>query len=304
MAEQQEPVDERLARGDNEDEVAEANQEAIQGELPALMGPDDPRRMLLTLEEQWWAIDIKTAVEETPGLDELSDFMYAQLAIVCEDNVRDAVDRAQALQDFRQEYSILDSCEDGCHAIKKMAQLQPLFLLSSNFSPGDGAYAVAMDLTKVDTTAFSTEAQIRSYFAGCYYIGNANFPDLESMRKGLIVLVECEGFDWKKKPNFKLIQKLYSQLVSIYPLRAKLMHYHTGVIFNVMSAALKRLLPQELKDQFQIGLTFEARLDSVFLVPTAEAANQRLLHKLEMGLKRRSQNEESFSLSDDSCIAD
>lgn len=305
QVENEDDQDERESNNgaDNEDDDNQDDDEEEE-EIPANMGPDDPRRMKVKLEEQWWALTIKDTIEETPGLDNLSDFMYAQLAIICQDDAEEAVSRAWALQYFRQEYDILDSREDGRHTLQQMVELMPRFLLSFQFSPTDGAYSIVHDNNKVDTTVFNTEAKSKFWFAGSYYIAHAAFPDLESVRRGVISLAECEGMDLTKKQNFRLIQKLFDQFISIYPFKGSLLNYHTGVVYNIMAALLKKVLPAEVKDRFQTGLIFESRLDAVFLVPNAEAATQRILQNMEKNLATRFVNERTFSLEDDTAVAE
>lgn len=249
--------------------------------LPELMGPHDPRRMWITRQEQLDALDIKQAIIATPQLDNLSDFRYAQLAIVCKEDVADALHQARSLQAFRQEYKIEESYPDGCSSLSKILELLPKFLLSFTFSIPDGTWASVHDNIKIDTTVFTAVARRRYWFAGAFYTAHAFFPDLESMRKGLIALVECQGMDWTQKQDFRLIRDLFSQLWSMYPFTGILKHYHTGVIFNVMAAMLRKTLPGDMKHRLQTGLVHENRLDSVFLIPTAEVATQRILQTMQ-----------------------
>ena len=93
---------------------------ALDPPLPTLMGPEDPLRMKLTREEHAWAWDIKDCIEMLDDLDNLCDFWYAQLAIVCQDNVEDAVRRAYGLQYFREEFKIRDTFEQGRHCMHQL----------------------------------------------------------------------------------------------------------------------------------------------------------------------------------------
>ena len=66
--------------------------------LNAMLGQDDPLRMKLTHPELEAAKRIRTTIQGLRDFDNLNDFMYAQLAIICLDDVEDAVERAYALQ--------------------------------------------------------------------------------------------------------------------------------------------------------------------------------------------------------------
>lgn len=271
----------------------------VEESLPAIMGPDDPLRMKLTRQELEWALDIKDVMEMMPELDNLNDFWYAQYAIICEDDIEDAVTRALALQHFRQEYKIVDEYP---YAHRKMTSLiidlMPRQWLSFSFSYADGNYVMIFDMTKFDTTNLTTTQQQDDMFASIYYMQSACCPDLESVRKGYTCCAECEGWDFQRsKQDGKVHQKLFSELFSQYPFRGQCKHYHTGIIMNLLVSACKRLLPVKMRDTFYMGLQFDGRLDETFLVPTLEIANQRMLTSLGEALTKRYTNEKSFTLS-------
>lgn len=263
------------------------------------MGPDDPLRMKLTREEHAWAWDIKDCIEMLDDLDNLCDFWYAQLAIVCQDNVEDAVKRAYGLQCFREEYKIRDSVEQGCHCMQQLVyELSPKQLLSFSFSHSDGTYVLVHDITKADTNRVSTPKKCDDYFGFCYYLHTLWGPDFESIRKGGICCVECEGWDWKKKQDGKLILRYFTRLLTFYPFRGVCKSYHTGMFANLLASALRKAIPS-LKETFFMGLQFDGRLDEAFLVPSLEFSNRRLLSRMEATLKLRYQNERTFTLSED-----
>ena len=167
--------------------------------IPERLSIDDPRRMHLTVEERQWALDIKDAVKSTAELDDLSDFMYAQLAIITRGNLEDAIRRVTGLQYYRQEYNILDTLQDGCRQMKKMIDLFPRQLLSFSFSVNEGTYVLIHDMTELDTTALNTPEKARSWMAGSYYIHATMCPDMASIRRGSITLIEWYvlDFNWR-----------------------------------------------------------------------------------------------------------
>lgn len=266
--------------------------------LPAIMGPDDPKRMALTREEKQWALDIKDLVEMMPDLDNLSDFMYAQLALICEDNAEDAVRRAYGLQAFREEYNILDTYEDGCRYIRAMIDLFPEEFLSFSFSHQDGTYVLVHDASKLKTTNLTTPKKVEAFFAAAYYFHQAMIPDMESARKGTIVLVECSQYTFTQKQNFNIQKQLFSQLLSIYPFKGSLQCYHTGLVFNLLASMFRSVLPTKLKDKIKTGLILDQSLDAYYLVPSVEAAAQRVIQRMEETLKKRHENLNTFVLTD------
>ena len=208
--------DERSQRGalngeeavDNEDDLI--NQEDVlevidddeghdDSSIPHILGIDDPRRMTLTKEEHHWALEIKRAVELLPELDNLSDFMYAQFAIITRGAVDDAIQRAFGLQEFRQEYGIMDNVIDGQRHLQNLIKAFPEQLLSFSFSHADGAYVLIHDVTKFDTSVLKSQSQINSWMAATYYLHSTMNPDIAAIRRGCIVLIEwyvlcCESF--------------------------------------------------------------------------------------------------------------
>ena len=300
----QEPSEENGDGSEDEESVAHSvdyvpPHPSVDDSLPAIMGSDDPRRMKLTREELMWALDIKDVIEMMPDLDNLADFWYAQYAIICKDNVADAVQRATALQAFREEYKVRETLEDGRRRTGSLIlELMPRQWLSFSFSSSDGTYVLVHGLTKCDTTNLTTAKKADDWFASIYYMQTACLPDLESVRKGYICCVECEGWSFRKKQDGKLVQRMFSEFMAHYPFRGQCKHYHTGMIINVIVSACRRILPPEIRETLHVGLKFDGRLDEAFLVPNLDAANQRMLHRLGGALEKRYENEKAFSLSE------
>ena len=85
------------------------------GELPAFLREhQNPDRMQLTTQERQWALTVKEALQNDPELDDISDFLIAQISLLVEPgNMEEALERAQKLQYFRQEHGIVDSLQAG-----------------------------------------------------------------------------------------------------------------------------------------------------------------------------------------------
>lgn len=67
---------------------------------------EEDNRTMLSEQEISWALNIKRVIESHPELDSLSDYAYAQLALIVKDNIQEAVERTQHMQCFREEYDI------------------------------------------------------------------------------------------------------------------------------------------------------------------------------------------------------
>jgi hypothetical protein len=115
--------------------------------IPHILGLNDPRRMKLTREEYLWALEFKTEVEQLPELDNLSDFMYAQFAIIARGgNLDGAIQRAFGLQEFRHEYAIMGNLQDGQRQMHQLMKLYPQDLVSFSYSHDEGAYVLIRDI--------------------------------------------------------------------------------------------------------------------------------------------------------------
>lgn len=272
-----------------------ANRFRAPEDLANVLGKDDPNRMKLTQQEHDWTVAIKAAIKAAPELDQVSDFMCAQLAIVCQNDVEDALRRCLGLQEFKKEYKVLNTFHEGYRCFQQVFGLFPEQNLSFSFSEKDGTYVFLHDSGKFEPTVF-TNAEMADNWLKAMYYWHLNFcPDFESIRKGVIILVECEGMTMRRDV-LKHYSALFSQLLTYYPINGQVRHYNTSAMMNVLCSILRQILPDHLKDSFEVGLQFEGNMSEAFLVPTVEIANQRMLARMEETLQRRYNNEQSFSL--------
>ena len=296
------PVVERSgSTASEDDETTDSSENAAwfvsDDPLPSTMNSDDPRRMKLTAEERDWALDIKDMINMMPELESISDFWCAQLALTCKDNILDAFHKARALQHFKKEYRISDSLEDGCQNLRRLVHLFPEHFLSFSFSHQDSMYVNFVDMAKCDpSTQITTRRDEVHWFAGSYYVMHALFPDFESVRKGCITVAECEGVGFEQKGAIKAMLQMSQELFSCYPFRGKVLNYHTGAFYHIIATMMKKVLPTEVAEHFEVGYDFEYRLNEIYMVPTVEQANQRLLQRMEESLRTRFVNEQSFFL--------
>lgn len=274
-------------------------EEAEEERIPSVMSPDDPRRVNLTDEELDWALDIRDAIGMLPELDAVSDYFCVQLALIAKEDVGEAVERALGLQAFKEEYNILDTYEEGSRCLRELVKLLPRMWLSFAYSHDDGMYVEAHDLPKFDVSLIDTAEKVRTFLAGVYYIHHAMNSDFAGIRNGTIVLVECEGFDWTKKATFNFQNRVFTELLSHYPYSIEGRHYNTGTVFNIYLSMLRKLLPKKLKRTLQVGFQLDERLDKYFLVPTVEAAEERMLLRMEECLRRRYTNQTTFKFPSD-----
>jgi hypothetical protein len=284
-------------QGDDGNGQEPENGPTIEGPLPPLMSRDDPQRMLLTSQERQWAIDIKNTIEMMPDTDNLTDFQYAQFGLITQGDYLNTVNRIVALEDFREEYKVTEnaSVEEAMQAIERAVHLFPGLFLTFQFSAVDGTYCLAADLVKFDANVLQKSPRELDNFN---YLCDAMTMDLESIRKGVIRLYECEGLGWGNKATFQFMPMIAEQFHH-YPIKQIMKYYHTGVIFNALAASLRKSFPAEFAspERFAAGLELEVRLDALFLTPTREDGTKRFLNNIRDALQRRHDNEQSFSLN-------
>ena len=212
-----------------------------------------------------------------------------------------AIQSAYGLQTYREEYNILDTYEDGRNRLRRHVELFPQQWLSFGFSHSDDTYVFMHDIHQLDMSLLTTPRRAEDWFASCYYIHTVLCPDFTTIRKGAIVCVECmesASHGSRRKIEGKMILQMMSELLAHYPCRFVCKNYHTGVWFNLFISSVRKLLPPEFKDMYQVGCQFDGHLGEAMLVPTVNIANQRMLGQLEQTLRRRYDNEKSFRLND------
>ena len=260
-------------------------------------------RMTLSGEEHTWACSIKVAIESDAELDNLSDYMYVQLALIEKQDVKAALDRANRLQAFRQEYKIVEgSLPQAQQAFQRGLTLFPGFYLSLSYildEEGTGAYTSVFDLTKMTSETLKQRVDAQDILMRSFYFQfHSMCPDFEAIREGYCAVVECDGFDPKKQFGLKVVSKHWNELILVYPFEImSVKHYHTGVLFNILVSLAKRVLPWEVHRRLEVGLVCPAgRLSNVFLTPSLSAANERLMKQFTKALQLRYQNEANFTL--------
>lgn len=296
--------------GDQQNRIAlgdEANGPADRLQHDSLNPPIvKDNRMVLTEEERVWAKEIKAAVEHTPELDSVSDFMYAQMAIVSMTNMDDAtipcvLERFQGMQSLREENGILDCYRQGCQSLDNLIlKLIPGSILAYSYLEEDGAYICSIDMTVFDMDVLSDPEKVKGLMGASYYQFHAFNPDFKATRKGLTYLVECEGYHWKGQDmvQTKVFRRWWEELALVYPFHVqKVKYFHTGLFLNLLMSTARRFLPRHVQRRMEIGCQSEGgRLDQMFLTPTAQVANNRLVGRLQKGLEKHYDNEAIFVL--------
>jgi hypothetical protein len=228
--------EEDLPRGDNEEEaptfhgpgvwVHQEEKDEEDGEDDHYNGEETKAKLPLVVDDRMrispqgraWASAIKAAIEADPEIDNLNDFCYVQLAVICLENVEEAVEKARDMQGFRNEYNVRDDLEDAKKTVWEYLNLYDNFILSFTYSEDEKSYVLAVDFAAMDYKAVQTDKAWRTNIAGIYYIKQAMVPDFLSMCNGITILHECDGFDFYGKfGGLNHISRLSKELFGAQP---------------------------------------------------------------------------------------
>ncbi|CAB9522247.1 expressed unknown protein [Seminavis robusta] len=307
-------AEELIGRNEAEEDLSNRSDDASVEGIPKPMGPLDAGRMALGATERLWALEIKNAASQEPELEPLSDFWYAQFALVslhehhqnletARSHLPDLLERMQAVQDMRQEFFVRDTITHGMEVMSKVIlDMHPGFILAFSYHADRGAYLRVINLTQFDMSMFTHKVKVRTFLAGLWYINHATIPDMEAARQGFVQYVECKGYEWRNPNMFHV--KAFSEaapVMQFYPILCQqTVHYNTGMFVKLLASMAKRLLPKHMTKEFlfESGSISEGvtRLEEIFTTPTPDVANQRLLDRLKDALERRYQNEAAFVL--------
>lgn len=261
---------------------------------PGMHWIDDPSRMRLTLDEIEDALAIKTIIESIDEIDNLSDFAYCQLALIKGSNIEAAVKMARHLQIFRQEYNVLDTEADGRRCLRRILQLAPKHFLHYEYEDNTVVFNICQSQFSPDD--LTTPEKMNDFIVGSYYIHHTWCLDFETIREGVCVNIDCHSYHWKKHLGHKLIRRVWDDFQRSYPFKVKsLKFFHAGLMFNMMFSMVKKTCPSEWLGGAR-SCEAPGFLDEMFLQPTVEAANERLLAAWDGALRRRYENESACSL--------
>jgi len=91
---------------------------------------------------------------------------------------------------FREEYNILDKLHDGVLALSVFVDLFPEFHLSFTYDHEQGTFIIIYDLRRFSLAQLKGKEE--SWLRGSYYTLTALNPDLEAIRRGVILINECK----------------------------------------------------------------------------------------------------------------
>lgn len=143
----------------------------------------------------------------------------------------------------------------------------------------------------------SSPEKVNTWVSGYYYTQLSFNPDMDAIRRGVELVVECNGFDWRENLDLKILKKVFQEPQYACPSRHhSISYYHTGLFFNMLFGMAKKFQPEDMLRSVRMNCQAPDFLDEIYLKPTVEAANKRVLAKYEAALEQRYLNEATFSL--------
>lgn len=297
-----------MSGGDAEEDSVEGVHATSASPTNAIREPVDPT-MELSATERQWALEVKRAVLEDEELMALTDFEYAQHAIVAEGNLPEALFRIGRMQDFRQHYKVEQTVEQGLELLLGLMQQQPGFLLHVDVSQDHDSINV-IDIGMFDpNVALATDANgkenWRTFICGVYYMKYCAQPAFANIRNGFFALADfgdLNNFNFKPEAQ----QRLFDEILRSYPYKWKhFLAYNTGYVANIKMGLAKALMSKKMRNVVQLGCHIEEseesrnptqRLRDFYLLPNLEEAYKSLLVKAHALLERRTHNERTFRL--------
>ena len=106
--------------------------------------------MSISDSERAWALQLKNAVETSPDFENLTDMEYARHALAAKGDFKRAMTRIKGLQQFRQDYKVDDTVDQGMYYLERFMRLQPGTLLHIDTCPDTGEGVIGWDQSALD----------------------------------------------------------------------------------------------------------------------------------------------------------
>lgn len=265
-------------------------------------GEQLPAALWLSPLEHAWAMQIKGFVEAESTIKPLTDYEYAEHAIIAEGDLEKAIGRIRGMQTFREVYQLQDTVEEGVRYFQEYCRVQPGLAISFDVARDTGTCICVWNFAVFDPSrALATDESWKNYIVGEYYWWKTGQPNFRSVRQGSYHLVECEGMGWH---NFDLTfeKRWNEELADHIPAKIKrIMMYNPNLVINLAWSMVKPFMREEHRKGICMGRTYdetnpEATLVDMFCQPNPQAAEERMLENGKKYLAIRHQHCRTFRL--------
>lgn len=259
--------------------------------------------MRLSPDEAALAWQLKRDVESNQELTALSDFEYAQYAICAiahGESTEETLQRMAMLQAFKREYGLNDTAQQGLEMLEAWTLQHPGMLLSIEKLASSQNYVGVLDWGAFYPSRLVTHEDFRTLLGGLYYMFEALNCQLQSIRSGYSMLVECMDVTTDHH-DVRLFDRLAQEFLRWYPRIRKeiFLQNAPGVVLFAINT-LKKHLPQTHR-AIQLGQQVPGlegyRLDQIYATPSKDQARIRMLIKAYSFLSIRYNSRKGFVLS-------
>ncbi|CAB9509461.1 expressed unknown protein [Seminavis robusta] len=167
--------------------------------------------------------------------------------------------------------------------------MMPRLILSFAYHRPSGGYVLVGDLQGYDQALLRTDDGWRKHICGTYYMLQAFNSDFASIRRGITIIVECDGITAAANLDFNVSKRLCTDIYAVYPfVTRQLKYFHGGLLSNLLLSFCRPLLPKSVHSKFQTGCVFSGgRLDSFFALPDMETSNQQTIRQMQESAQKR-----------------
>ena len=183
--------------------------------------------------------------------------------------------------------------------VGKFFQRIPGHILQFGYSRVHERYLIIGDISKFDLRSLSTPRAMQEMVAGNYYLQHSKNPDFEAIRRGVVGVLECNGFKWKAPgmADMDCFRMAAEHVFGVYPVRfEKITFCNADLFMNLMVSTVKKYMAEDLRDRLHVKSQTSCRLDKVCLTPNLEEATARTINRVAQTLHQRYENEKNFRL--------
>jgi hypothetical protein len=183
-------------------------------------------RIKLTAQEQWWTRQLKAALKDSAGNRALSDWDYAGLVLSLEclgDNMDNALQFVRKMQSFQRKHGILNYLKEGLDFVRDFIDKFPDVLLEIDRC-GDGKddqrYFAVVDMAAAVlciVSCMESDEEYKSLLGSIYYLSRCLCPNIEGLRGGCTLIMECADVDCSEPMVAHCLTKLWLDLSGGFP---------------------------------------------------------------------------------------
>ncbi|CAB9502270.1 expressed unknown protein [Seminavis robusta] len=237
-------------------------------------GTEEDATLVLTTLEQRWARQLRVAARESQDVLKVSDWEIARQAVVSlGDGAEETLGSIRQMHSFQNQHDIQGTLEEGMAVLGKFHERFPDVLLNIDLcgNSKDGArYFAVIDLAALIqcVTACQEDDQEDDWkmlLATIYYMSQCMCPQMEGLRSGCTLIMECGGVDWK---NAECLTHLWLELsLGAFPVCCQDVWFYNATPEGANSLTLLgiRSFSQELMQRMYIGCQMEVNGQQVSL---------------------------------------